>query len=394
MIPSEASDLGPGHWRCHRCGHSYFLRRCSVCRRVSNVGGAQEWHQLWECGWCKESNPGFTRVGDPAAATVADLAADVAAHRLALIPAQRAEPPVPAEAVPASRNPGRRSTGAGFDVFSPSPQPAGPWQPRPGQAAVAPAAVPRSGRAVRLAAITVLAIAIIAVTAVLAARALAVGPGSAGAAGHLDQLTGAGPASRAILVTAGPVTAVDLQGVPGQLTITGTSGRQVTLAGQLHWTGSTPSMVTRLDRAAHVLHLTYRCAPASPCTEHYRLAVPGSTATVLRQSSGQLVVSGLAGPLQITAGRVDVTATGLRSPVLTAAISTGHLTARFALPPRQVSIALTSAQATLWLPGRARYRVSQQVSSGYIKIAIPHTAAAARTVTARIASGELELLPS
>jgi hypothetical protein len=153
-------------------------------------------------------------------------------------------------------------------------------------------------------------------------------------------------------------------------------------------------MVTRLDRAAHVLHLTYRCAPASPCTEHYRLAVPGSTATVLRQPAGQLVVSGLAGPLQITAGRVDVTATRLRSPVLAAAITTGHLTARFDLPPRQISIALTSAQATLWLPGRAVYQVSQHVTAGYIKVAVPHTGVAARTVTAHIASGELELLPS
>ena len=177
---------------------------------------------------------------------------------------------------------------------------------------------------------------------------------------------------------------MDLRGVPGQLTLTG----------QLRWHGQAPVAVVRLNPLTHVLRLSYRCAAASPCTGNYRLTVPGRPATVLDRPSGHLVVLGVAGPLRITAGRADVTAAGLRSPVLSAAITSGHLSASFDRPPRRISMVLTSAQATLRLPGSVAYRVSQDMTAGFVRVAIPHTATAARSVTARIASGELELLTS
>jgi hypothetical protein len=200
--------------------------------------------------------------------------------------------------------------------------------------------------------------------------------------------------NRTVSVTALAVGTVDLQGVPGQLAIVGTSTNRVELTGQLHWAGRAPVVRTRLDHATRVLHLSYRCAAASPCTENYRLIVPRRTATVLRQPSGHVVLSDLAGPLRITAGSVDISAAGLRSPALAAAIVSGHLSASFATPPRHVSITLTSAQATLHLPARVPYAVSSRVASGYVHIAIPQGGGGSRTVTDRINSGELELLPT
>jgi hypothetical protein len=104
------------------------------------------------------------------------------------------------------------------------------------------------------------------------------------------------------------------------------------------------------------------------------------------------VISGLAGPLRITAGSVDVSATGLRDPWLSAVITSGHLGAAFDTAPRQVSVALRSAQATIWLPGRTAYAVRGQVTAGYLDVGIPQAAGAPRAVTARIVSGELALL--
>jgi hypothetical protein len=228
----------------------------------------------------------------------------------------------------------------------------------------------------------------VAVVLVAVARA-----GPAGRAA-LAGLTGPGGATRAISVTAGSVGTVELQGVPGRLTIVGTSADQVILTGQLRWTGQAPVVVTWLDRAAHVLRLSYRCAPASPCTENYRLSVPRSTTTVVRQSAGNVVVSGLAGPLRITAVSANIRATGLRSPTLVAAITSGQLSATFDAAPRRVSIALKSALVTLRLPGSSAYQVSKRVTSGYINIAIPQDSTAANTVTALVDSGELELLRS
>lgn len=218
--------------------------------------------------------------------------------------------------------------------------------------------------------------AFVAVTAAVSAAARGSGPGATG--------------TSTVHVSAGSVTAVDLQAVPGQLTITGAATRQVTLSGPLDWTGHSPTATVRFAR--HTLLVSYRCAAASPCTADWRLVVPWRTAVMLRQPAGHVVISGLAGPLRITASGVDVSATGLRGPLLSATITSGHLGAVFDTAPREVSVALRSAQATIWLPGRTAYAVSSQVTAGYLDVGIPQAAGAPRTVTARIVSGELGLL--
>ena len=44
------------------------------------------------------------------------------------------------------------------------------------------------------------------------------------------------------------------------------------------------------------------------------------------------------------------------------------------------------------LPSSVAYRVSQQVTSGYVNAGIPQASGAGRTITARVDSGEVELL--
>jgi hypothetical protein len=229
--------------------------------------------------------------------------------------------------------------------------------------------------------------------AFLAGAAALVAVTAAAAASARGGSHGTGGMTRSVSVTAGSVRTVDLEAVPGQLTIVGVAGDQVTLTGQLDWTWRAPVATTQLVRA-HLLRLSYRCAQASPCTANWRLVVPWRTAIELRQPAGHVVVSGLAGPLRITARSVDVSATGLSSPSLQAAITSGHLDAAFDVPPRQVSVNLTSAQATLSWPGTAAYAVSTQVTAGYVHVGIPQSASATHTVTARVVSGELELLAS
>jgi hypothetical protein len=201
-----------------------------------------------------------------------------------------------------------------------------------------------------------------------------------------------GPPNRNVSVSAAGLAAVDLSDVPGKLTIVGTAGSAVTLTGSLNWTGRAPLIRTR--RNGSTLHLTYRCAPHSPCTENYRLAVPRRTALVLRQPSGQVTVSGLSGSLRIIARSVNVAARDLRDPALAAVITSGHLSASFAAVPRRLSVALTHAQATVWLPGRAGYAVRTQVTSGYVRVGVRRSPAPAPTVTALVDSGELNLLPA
>jgi hypothetical protein len=112
---------------------------------------------------------------------------------------------------------------------------------------------------------------------------------------------------------------------------------------------------------------------------------------VLSQPSGHVIVGGLAAPLRISARSVDISATGLRSPSLAVSITSGHLSAWFVSPPGRVGLTLVSAQATLHLPPAVPYRVSQQVTSGFVNAGIPQASNSARTISARINSGELEL---
>jgi len=242
-----------------------------------------------------------------------------------------------------------------------------------------PHPAPGAGRLARRGVMLLAAVAaFVVVTAVLSAAARGAGPGAA-------------PKSGTVYVSAGSVTAVDLQAVPGQLTIVGAATGRVTLSGPLDWTGHSPAATIGFA-AGRTLRLLYRCAAASPCTADWRLVVPWRTAVVLRQPAGHVVISGLAGPLRIIAASVDVSATGLRCASLSAAITSGHLGATFDTAPRRVSVALRSAQATVWLPADVAYAVSGQVTDGYLHAGIPQAAGAPRTVTARIVSGELDLL--
>ena len=186
--------------------------------------------------------------------------------------------------------------------------------------------------------------------------------------------------------------AVDLLGPPGQLSIDAVRTGRVTLSGPVHWSGRSAVIVDGPRLADGVLHLAYRCATHSPCTGHLRLVVPQHCGIMLRQPSGHVTVTGLAGPVRLSVRSVDVSAAGLRSRSLTASITSGHLSAWFVSPPGRVSLALVSAQATLHLPSSVPYRVSQQVTSGFVQAGIPQASDAGRTITARIDSGELELL--
>jgi len=358
-----AADPSAGRWQCTACGNGFFLRRCAACSRVSHVSGLQGFRMPWPCTWCGQVNEGFSQNQDPATATVADLAADTARHGPARGPAERGTGGQPDQAP---------SVNSG-------PAPAG-WEP---------ADAPRPGRRrVRwLGVWTTVAV------ACAAAVYFVMAAGSPKATGMAVGLTANGSAQRPVQVIVGGVGTIDFHGVPGQLAIAATGSRQVSLTGQLSESGSAPVIETQVDRATGVLSVSVRCASARPCTEDLRLAVPSDAGVTIRQPGGRVVLARLAGSLSIVGANVDVSASGLRSPSLTAAITSGHLSATFSSAPRQVSVTLTSAQARLRLPGSDAYRVAQEVTSGYVRVGIPRAAGATRTVTARIDSGELDLLP-
>ena len=333
------------------------------------MDGLQGFHMPWPCTWCGQYNKGFSQNQDPATASAAELAAEVARQGSA------GSPPAPGVGGE-DRSPGQQTATLQSGQMVVRRIALFPLQVR---------AAPRSGwRATRRIAVPVVAVMACAATAFILLTA-----GNPRAAG----MPAAGTSTRVVQVT-GRASAVNLQGVPGELVIDGTGVGEVTLTGQVQGTSTAPVVATRLDRPAGVLVVSIRCGSASQCTQNLRLVVPADTGIVVQQSGGQVTVAGLAGSLRLTGAHVNVSADRLRSSSLTAAITNGHLSAAFTLAPQQVSVTLTSAQAALRLPGHAAYRINQQVVSGYIHATIPQESGATRTVTARLRSSELELLAS
>jgi hypothetical protein len=387
-VPGEPDPEG-SRWPCDNCGNAFFLRRCKACTRVSYVDGLQGFHTPWPCTWCGQFNTGFSQNRDPAAATVTEVAAQVARFGL---PGQmagggdRGSAAVPVPGCPdhGDRDAAGRGQRSAAGIAGPGAAP-----PLPRQVMAAR----RSGRP-RLRRVALLAV--LAAACVAAAFVVLAAGGPPRAAGVATRQGGGqdSATTRPVEVSVGRIGGIDFQGVAGQLTIIGTRSSRVALTGQLRGTGGVPDIETRREGAGDVLMLSVQCAPGSLCTENLRLAVPAGTPAAVRQPSGQILVTGLSGPLSITAANVDISARGLRSPYLAAMITNGHLSAGFAAAPRRVLITLVSAQATLRVPPHGAYRITQQVTSGYVNVAIPQAASATHTVTARIDSGELELLPS
>jgi hypothetical protein len=401
--PGE-SDPEQSRWQCSKCGNGFFLRRCSWCARVSYVDGLQGFHIPWPCTWCGQYNRGFSPNQDQASATAAELAAEVNRYSDPGNPAgPRADGPDRAQAHNMPAVAGRGSPGV------PPPRygqvPAVPQSGRlvvrnitlssPRHAAAPPGPGQHAPQRIALSVAAVVACAA-AVFALLTAGDAPRAAGSMPAAGPTGEMTaggdGPGTATRVVHVSVGHAGTVNLQGVPGQLVIVGTGQGKVMLTGQVRGIRDAPVVMTRLDRAADVLVVSIRCASADPCAENLRLAVPADTGMVVQQSAGQVAVADLAGSLRVTGSHLNVTANGLRSPTLAAVITSGHLDAAFTVPPQQVSITLTYAQAAVQLPDQVAYRINQQVMSGYIHVTIPQASGATRTVIAQLHSSELELL--
>jgi hypothetical protein len=380
------SDPDLSRWQCTKCGSGFFLRRCSACTRVSYVDGLQGFRLPWPCAWCGRFNTGFSQNQDPAAATAAELAAELTRYGPS---GGAAEPeagnqaksaPITDGGPPPAREPGDRDTAQGASAARP-----GTAHPQPGQAAKRPRPGGRRTRRVGLA----VAVAVAVACAAAAGVVLTAGdPGAAGMAAAPVTVT------RPVLFTASGVGSIDFRGVPGQLVLAGTRPGQVIMTGQLRGEGGAPVVETRFDHGTGVLTVSVRCAPATRCTQNLRLAVSGVTGAAVSQPSGRVVATGLAGPLRITAANADISASGLRSADMSVVVANGHLSAAFAVPPHRVSITLISAQATVRLPDHTGYRVIREGTSGSIRVAIPQTGGATRIVTARIDSGELKLLPA
>lgn len=211
--------------------------------------------------------------------------------------------------------------------------------------------------------------------------------------------TSLGPGAETRSFDASGVGRVELDGFNGKLAIGLGDAARVTVTSSAV-PANAPSPYFRMSAAAHTLVLA--CAgpsaagttpvPAACPAADYVVSVPAGTGVSLNELSGRANLVGLSGPVSITATSADTTAQNLRSPDFTAAVTSGTLDASFATAPTHVAVSVTSAHATLRLPGSVGYDVTRQAVSADIEVGVPVSPSSPYGVQAVATSGEISLV--
>jgi hypothetical protein len=193
------------------------------------------------------------------------------------------------------------------------------------------------------------------------------------------------------------VKTVELDGFNGKVTIGADGSAQIAATAQPVNGDVAPGLEFHLDSSTHVLTLacydqqTGKGPIACPATE-YKVSIPAGIGVTLHLLNGQASLTALSGPVSITAASAYVDAEGLKTSDFNAAIANGTLNATLVTAPANVEVSVTSAQATLHLPGTVDYNVQQQTTSAYVQVGIPQSAQSTHNVLAKADSGEISLV--
>jgi hypothetical protein len=129
------------------------------------------------------------------------------------------------------------------------------------------------------------------------------------------------------------------------------------------------------------------------CGSRFQVAVPPDASVVVHSGSGNDTVSGLSGPLRISAGSGNVTGSAIRSPTVRARSSAGNVDIGFATVPRLADVSCGTGNATARVPTAGhRYRVTV-TAGGTAQSRVPDDHQSANLVQVSSGSGNATVLP-
>jgi hypothetical protein len=209
--------------------------------------------------------------------------------------------------------------------------------------------------------------------------------------------------------SASQVTAIEVSAPGASVTVRRTAGR-VTLASSESWLLTRPFV--RPVRHGKTLTVSVGCPQLNPfedCGVGLTIGVPASTQVQADVGAGSLAVSGLSGPLRLsaTAGSIRLTgdsgpvqmqatagsisAFGLTSPRVSAAARAGSLMLQFASAPQSLALAVGSGSGRVALPNGSSYRIIKH-GPGVLHVASGLAApGSGRLLSARLGGGMITL---
>jgi hypothetical protein len=181
---------------------------------------------------------------------------------------------------------------------------------------------------------------------------------------------------------------LDLPGIDA--TVATGDAATLTIERRLTWSVSRPTIEERWD--GQTLQVIADCPsiPIGPgCDVDYTLYVPPGVAVQLRTTSGDLVIHGTDGALQLSTSSGDVRATDLRSTEVVVSARSGDVDLGFTGAPQQLDIDTTSGDIDIAVPATSSYRL--QVDADQTTLDIPQDLDAGRTIMVNSTTGSLHI---
>jgi hypothetical protein len=129
-----------------------------------------------------------------------------------------------------------------------------------------------------------------------------------------------------------------------------------------------------------------------PCTGDLALVLPERTALRLNQTSGETVLTGLGGEVDVTASSVRLTAHGLRSAHARFTVTSGSADIAMAAAPKDFTLTETSASVRVDLPRSPDgYAVTTAAASASTQVAVPDAPGSTHRLSLTVTSGSLNV---
>jgi hypothetical protein len=207
-----------------------------------------------------------------------------------------------------------------------------------------------------------------------------------------------------------PISQLVVSAPAGEVRISQGRAGQVTVAGHLDWAFSKPVMTASWH--GQTLQVGAHCASPNlfeDCQAIVTIEVPPGTPVRTSVGSGSADVTGLTGPMHLTATSGSIEMTNVSGPVfaavtsgsisapgglgsarLDAQVASGGLSASFDSPPSWLSVSVGSGAATLTVPQHSQYRIISAVrGAGVLRLPGRSDQASVRSISARVGAGVL-----
>jgi hypothetical protein len=192
-----------------------------------------------------------------------------------------------------------------------------------------------------------------------------------------------------------PVTALRIKSPGGLIEVVAGAGGSIEVTETVRYDGDKPSVSHKAADGSLALEAS-ECGGGighKVCQVSYRVTVPKDVAATVRNTGGDVSVTGLAGALDLTADGGKVLASGLTAKSFTAKADGGTVNATFADAPDRVHIESAGGSVTAHLPDAA-YAVDATADGGKQNVKVRTDPGSPHKVSIRSDGGSVDVLPA